>query len=339
MSTQSISSISFNFNAKDSSKPDYKAANLSHASLISSGPQASRQAATHTRHEILRDLSAISPIGKNGEFDGLVNYYNKFANGIDGSDPIEMAALELQNLFTSREEGLEGKIFYNPNNNEYIIAFGYTNEKIDWKTNLEMGYSQYKVGQEKINQLMSVIEKNNPNAKVTFTGQSLGGGLSEIGAYETKKNHPKLDVSCVSFNGPGFKGGIEMLNDGHFDQSIADSIFSTHYRIKDDRISHCGRHIMKQENYFMMDYAGDPEKADNAKAIHSIDAFPTDFEQAQQHNMKFMVTDQFVKNIPVVGWIADAVINSTNRANEAAATENAKPEKNPSFIDGSVSGS
>jgi hypothetical protein len=241
-------------------------------SLKPSHAQKDRQPLPYTRHELLRDVSRQAFKSENGDVEGLNNLTRQYRDQ-EPQTPIDHAGQQLQKRFDESPNGLDGKVFYNPDNHEYIVAFSGTNQNDikDWVTDTQLGLPQYRAMQAELDAYTDTILKNDPNAKITFTGTSLGGGLAEIGAYQTQKNHPDARLS--------------KLNNSPFDQATADKIFSTHYRIGGEPISKLGDHIMRPQNMFIMPYAG-PEGGGIA-AHHSLSAYPADFESAKQKDLPF----------------------------------------------------
>lgn len=78
-------------------------------------------------------------------------------------------------------DGFTARVFKNQNTNEVIISFAGTQDKIDWtKGNIPsvLGLSSSHLTQAAI--LYHKVKQNNPDAQISFTGQSLGGGIASV---------------------------------------------------------------------------------------------------------------------------------------------------------------
>jgi hypothetical protein len=91
---------------------------------------------------------------------------------------------EIPGYYTrDRETGFEAKAFQRVSGGvaEIVIAFTGTDERRDWTESnfpLALGFSTRSIGQAAL--LYAKIVSENPTAKVTFTGHSLGGGLAAL---------------------------------------------------------------------------------------------------------------------------------------------------------------
>ena len=80
------------------------------------------------------------------------------------------------------EDSFASLLFYNAETDEYVVAFRGTDDLKDWKDNLMQAKGdksqQYNNAVELARKLHSYL----PNAKISFTGHSLGGGLATAAA-------------------------------------------------------------------------------------------------------------------------------------------------------------
>lgn len=151
----------------------------------------------------------------------------------------DKAAKALLKKAEHSDTGLQLSVLENSETNEVVIAFRGTDELKDWKTNTQLGKNQIKEIEAELKAYVEELSKEEPPKSITFTGQSLGGGLAEIAAYKAQKNSPQADISLVSFNG---FGGAEGVGED-IDQAILDQLESTNYRIGNDPVSPIGTHL------------------------------------------------------------------------------------------------
>jgi hypothetical protein len=186
---------------------------------------------------------------------GIKLLTNDYLNPSEQSEPtledlVHKAGHALQTKIGSRKNGLQALLLKNTNNNEIIIAFRGTDEKKDISTDLNLGKDQFNSIKRELSDYIGAVKNASPDAKITFTGHSLGGGLSEIAGYFAKKENPDTPVSVVSFNGFGAKATIDDFeNTALVPQNISidtvNAINSTHYRTAKDPVSPIGVHITK----------------------------------------------------------------------------------------------
>lgn len=101
-----------------------------------------------------------------------------------------------KDLYATKPSGFEAVSFQN--GNEIVISFTGTNGSGDWPTNIALADGNY------CDQLLDAakyyleIKKNNPNATITLTGHSLGGGLAALMAVF-------FDEKAVTFDQAPFR--------------------------------------------------------------------------------------------------------------------------------------
>ena len=111
--------------------------------------------------------------------------------------------------------GFSATVFKDTNTNEYVIAFRGSNDAQDFRDNLIMGATstgllgditnkQFKEAFAFASEQIARIQAQNPDAKISITGHSLGGSLAQaVGA--------KLNMQTITFNAYGVKAYVENI--------------------------------------------------------------------------------------------------------------------------------
>ena len=175
-----------------------------------------------------------------------------------GHQALYKQGFQLNRTFYNEGTGYHTSIFRNPSSGEYIVASAGTELK-DWKGSADprdiyadalLGRNQFYgkgkndgIGVNKY--LMSEIGQNKMKS-VTFAGHSLGGALSQYGAYEllqslgpNNKSAPKICLN--TFNSLGGLAGLEKQKGPKLDLSRFSRITTNHMRIDNDPVSFLGK--------------------------------------------------------------------------------------------------
>lgn len=111
--------------------------------------------------------------------------------------------------------GFSATVFKDTNTNEYVIAFRGSNDMQDIRDDLIMGATstgllgdvtnkQFKEAFAFASEQIARIQAQNPDAKISITGHSLGGSLAQaVGA--------KLNMQTITFNAYGVKAYVENI--------------------------------------------------------------------------------------------------------------------------------
>ena len=111
--------------------------------------------------------------------------------------------------------GFSATVFKDTNTNEYVIAFRGSNDAQDFRDNLIMGATstgllgdvtnkQFSQAFAFASEQIARIQAQNPDAKISITGHSLGGSLAQaVGA--------KLNMQTITFNAYGVKAYVENI--------------------------------------------------------------------------------------------------------------------------------
>jgi len=136
---------------------------------------------------------------------------------------------------------------------EYIVAFRGTRgpDAINWYDNLDLGAETWKKdGQQVIDYLRGVTDSaGNPGldqetlGDIFFTGQSLGGGLAQYGAYEYARQQGQAfdasRITLITFNGFGGVRGLQLMNGG-YNPNLIKPVDTRHYVIDNDIVHRLG---------------------------------------------------------------------------------------------------
>ncbi|MBX2882386.1 MAG: lipase family protein [Granulosicoccus sp.] len=114
-------------------------------------------------------------------------------------------------------EGLfDAVLYYHPEEDRYVLAFAGTDEVWDMADNIAQGYentsAQYEVTEEIVRQLETLM----PDADITYTGHSLGGGLASYASWLSGNNSFVFNPSTVM---PGLDPD-ENINYGDLDELV-----------------------------------------------------------------------------------------------------------------------
>ena len=111
--------------------------------------------------------------------------------------------------------GFSATVFKDTNTNEYVIAFRGSNDAQDFRDNLIMGATstgllgditnkQFSQAFAFASEQIARIQAQNPDAKISIAGHSLGGSLAQaVGA--------KLNMQTITFNAYGVKAYVENI--------------------------------------------------------------------------------------------------------------------------------
>ena len=111
--------------------------------------------------------------------------------------------------------GFSATVFKDTNTNEYVIAFRGSNDAQDYRDNLIMGATstgllgdvtnkQFSQAFAFASEQIARIQAQNPDAKISIAGHSLGGSLAQaVGA--------KLNMQTITFNAYGVKAYVENI--------------------------------------------------------------------------------------------------------------------------------
>ena len=164
---------------------------------------------------------------------------------------------ELVKSFSSPGEielhGFETIVMENKLTVDVVVAIGGTQSfddigdpdfTLDAITDMALGGPQ--VDTDAFNQaIAAAVNKARANGtSITFTGNSLGGALSEHAAYETAKSYADLRgrINSVSFDGFGAADSIT-IREGSLDPDVIDGINARYYYSTDDKIARIGNHL------------------------------------------------------------------------------------------------
>ena len=134
-------------------------------------------------------------------------------NGII-TNPATNSSFEVIDQIVESANGFSATVFRNINTNEYTMAYRGTEltDPNDFRTNARMVVSsknnQFEEAKRFTDEQIKAILASDPNAKIIFTGHSLGGSLAQYIAYETGHK-------AVTFNSFGAKSSIQ--NTDNFD--------------------------------------------------------------------------------------------------------------------------
>jgi len=171
-----------------------------------------------------------------------------YSSSKETSTSVKNAGLALQNKINATDNGLQMKLLENASTDEIIISFRGTDQATDWNTNFRKGKQQYEAIQKELSDYVKAVNEAYSDKKITFTGHSLGGGLSEIAGYFAQKENPDADISVVSFNGFGGESTIKAIEGKeNFDEEVLKNLDSTLYRTDNDPVSPLGTHITNNE--------------------------------------------------------------------------------------------
>ena len=151
----------------------------------------------------------------NGESDQLP----KAKEGVITNDTTNSSfeVVEQKNEYTAfgKGFGFSGTVFKNTETNEYVIAFRGTNDGEDFLDDLIMGATstgllgdvtnkQFSQAFAFASEQIARIQAQNPDAKISIAGHSLGGSLAQaVGA--------KLNMQTITFNAYGVKAYVENI--------------------------------------------------------------------------------------------------------------------------------
>ena len=122
---------------------------------------------------------------------------------------------EKSKFFGVNTGGFSATVFKDTNTNEYVIAFRGSNDAQDFRDNLIMGATstgllgdvtnkQFSQAFAFASEQIARIQAQNPDAKISIAGHSLGGSLAQaVGA--------KLNMQTITFNAYGVKAYVENI--------------------------------------------------------------------------------------------------------------------------------
>jgi hypothetical protein len=150
-------------------------------------------------------------------------------------------------VFRSLKLSIDGKF-------DYIVAFRGTQglNSIDWYSNLDLAQKTWEAdGRQVINYLRGISGADGlPGldqtrvGDINFTGQSLGGGLAQYGAYDYARQQGGAfnasNITLITFNAFGGVRGLQLLNGGMYDPNLLESVDTRHFVIDNDIVHRLG---------------------------------------------------------------------------------------------------
>lgn len=110
--------------------------------------------------------------------------------------------------------GFEAVTFKNNTTGEIVISFAGTNDPADWATNFSLatGFNaqQLKEAAAYYLTVLTTVANSNPNAWITFTGHSLGGGLAALMSVFFDKGAVTFDQAPFAQSARAFDNPINV---------------------------------------------------------------------------------------------------------------------------------
>jgi Ca2+-binding RTX toxin-like protein len=194
-----------------------------------------------------------------------------------GNTEVALGDWVLKDKIVDTTTGFSCLFLYSAEGNEYIVAMTGTNgpDAQDWYNNLNYSTTQWNSNQETVagrfEQVLSANE-NRAAAHITFTGQSLGGALSQFAAYDFVERNPSLErrnLSIITFNGLGAFGGMRTLRADFSPERLAGAE-TAHYVVYNDIVSRLGDgNFNAPGNTYLLDFRALPGQE---RALHFVDA-------------------------------------------------------------------
>jgi hypothetical protein len=128
-----------------------------------------------------------------------------------------------QLVFDDAKTGFHAVILLKDGTNEYTVAFTGTQPSTgtDVLADLAVGVNQWNTSNK--NAVLGALASLTPS-KVTFTGHSLGGMLSQYAIYDWLKDYSSGTANLITFNAAGGMEGLQTLHKDGVDMSIANRI-------------------------------------------------------------------------------------------------------------------
>jgi Ca2+-binding RTX toxin-like protein len=161
------------------------------------------------------------------------------------------SGFKVERTIEFRQTGFKAIVFKDEVNNEFIVAMAGTDglDAVDWSINLGLGWPQW-VGLTTSNSGRQAVrdalnDLTDPDSRVHFTGQSLGGALAQFAAldyYADRQSEPDIlsRITLTTFNGLGGRRALELAGvNASMIASFRPSI-AAHYFVTNDLISQLG---------------------------------------------------------------------------------------------------
>ena len=201
-----------------------------------------------------------------------------YEENVDTGDYVEVSSDELSARgihLVDSDSGLEGKVFYNKNTNELVVAFKGTDMMSlnDWETNAAQASGNVGKQYEQVAAMVPLIQKmaNDYNASLVATGHSLGGGLASALASSGVAD------SAIVFNPSGLHENTAAAFGGDLDTA---SSVTTTYVSKGDVLNFAQQYWLEYGGIdvgsILPDSVGDQRIIEDA-GFHSIGGFKDAF--------------------------------------------------------------
>ncbi|CAG0968358.1 Mbeg1-like protein [Geobacter sp.] len=157
----------------------------------------------------------ILATASNAAYPGSLDYINMRGYGYT----------EAKAFPTDPNTGFSAVVFKKEGTQEYIVAFTGTQSAQDAAADIGLGTLQWENNQASV---MNYLNNLPADAKIDFTGHSLGGALAQYAAYDYLAAHPSATASLTTYNGLGGMNGLQQMDRG-YDSSVASRVEAAHF--------------------------------------------------------------------------------------------------------------
>jgi Ca2+-binding RTX toxin-like protein len=196
---------------------------------------------------------------------------------VGGKTEVALGDWILENKQYDSTTGFSGLIFYSADRNEYMVALTGTNgpDSQDWYNNLNYSTTQWIANEQTMRDLLADVLAASPDsstARITFTGQSLGGALAQFAAYDFVESNPGFNpgsLSIITFNGLGAIGGMRAMRPD-FNPQLLSGAETAHYTVYNDIVHRLGEgNFNASNNTYLLDFRAIPGQD---RALDIVDA-------------------------------------------------------------------